>query len=106
MKWNQFLSWRKDVGGGPRGIRGKREQGREADLWRKVMREYYGADWWEKAYRQKADRETDERIALGQEVRNLYPEVPATSAGSGALSAPPSSFITRRLNELLVDLES
>ena len=106
MKWNQFLTWRKDVGGGPKGIRGKKEQGRESGLWKKVMREYYGADWWEKAYRQKADRGMDERITLGQEVRNLYPEVPATSLGSGPPTAPQSSGILRRLNELLVDLES
>ena len=70
------------------------------------MKEYYGADWWERAYRQKADRETDERIALGQEVRKLYPEVPATSLGSGPLTAPQSSVVTRRLNELLLNLES
>ena len=50
MKWNQFLTWRKDVGGGPKGFRGKKEQRRESDLWKKVMREYHGADWWEKAY--------------------------------------------------------
>ena len=106
MRWNQFQTWRKDAGGGPEGIRGRKEQGRESGLWRVVMREYYGADWWERAYRKKTDNGADEKVALGQEVRKLYPEVPATSMGSGPPTAPQSSGILRRLNELLVDLES
>ena len=105
MRWNQFQAWRKDAGGGPEGIRGKKEQGRESGLWRAVMREYYGADWWERAYRRKADA-TEEKISLGLEVRKLYPEVPATSVGSGPPTAPQSSSMLRRLNELLMDADS
>ena len=107
MKWNQFESWRAKEGRGPEGNRGRKEQRNESGLWRMVMKEYHGADWWERAYpRKKKTDAAAEEAALGQEVRKLYPEVPATSLGSGPLTAPQSSVVTRRLNELLVDLES
>ena len=78
MKWNQFQTWRAEEGRGPEGNRGRKEQRSESGLWRVVMKEYHGADWWERAYRGKKTDAAEEEAALGQEVRKLYPEVPAT----------------------------
>ena len=105
MKWNRFQTWRSKEGGGPKGVRGKEEQQRESRLWRAAMEEFYGADWWDQLYSSKLAA-TDEGVALGQEARKLFPDVPCTSMGSGPAVAPKSSGMMRRVNVLLENLDS
>ena len=69
------------------------------------MKEYHGEDWSEVL---KTGKPTIGAggLALGQEARDLFPDVRCTSVGSGEAAAPRSSGLLRRAATLLVDLES
>ena len=105
VNWNKWQQWRSTDGGGPKGPRGRPEQQREAKLWRAAMKEYYGEDWQDVLRTGKTSIGAD-RLALGQEVRELFPDVRCTTVGSGDAAAPKSSSLLRRAATLLVDLES
>ena len=68
------------------------------------MKEYHGEDWYGALRTGKASAGAD-RLAFGQEVRELFPDVRCTTVGSGDTAAPKSSGLLNRAGTLLVDLE-
>ena len=69
------------------------------------MENYYGDDW-RTLLRTGRAASRAERIAAGDEVRTLFPDVRATSVASGASAAPRCSTLLRRANTLLTDTGS
>ena len=105
LAWNRWQAWRSTEGKGPKGVRGREEQQREVKLRRAAMKEYHGEDWWEVLKTGKSTVAA-EGLALGQEARDLFPDVRCTSVGSGPATAPKSSGLLKRVNLLLLDLDS